>query len=249
MGLRPYILAGGQSSRMGTDKAMRTLAGRTLLGRAVDLLRSISALEEPDGKVIVTIVGDRTEVEGADRVILDKHPRCGPLGGIEAALRDLADHGGAEWAFFIPVDMPFLPAGPIDALLREWREAGQRGARVCWLEVDGRIQPLISMVHQSLHPLTVEALTAGYLKVTPVLQDAAEVLASHPECGIGLRHSRVQTIQTGVHRTQVERVDLASAVLGWSATAEQQRLQRRWFSNLNSEEEFLDAETFLSCSG
>ncbi len=48
-----YVLAGGRSSRMGTDKAMLMLEGRTLLERAA------SAVESATG--VAVIVGDPTQ--------------------------------------------------------------------------------------------------------------------------------------------------------------------------------------------
>ena len=45
-----FILAGGKSTRMGADKAFVTLEGRTLLARALELARSVTA--------DVRIVGD-----------------------------------------------------------------------------------------------------------------------------------------------------------------------------------------------
>ena len=75
------VLAGGQSSRFGSDKALAPLGGRTLLARA------IVALEAQCADVIVVGRGDF-----ADR------PRAGmgPLGGINAALHHAATHGYAE---------------------------------------------------------------------------------------------------------------------------------------------------------
>jgi len=242
MRIRPYILAGGRSSRMGRDKAMLTLGGRTLLGRAVDTLRSVPALKDGAGKVTVTVAGERTELEGADRSIVDRYPGCGPLGGIEASLRDLKENGSAEFALFLPVDMPFLPAGLIDALVQEWSGAAGDGATVCCPVVDGRPQPLVSLVHKSVHPFAAAAITAGQLKVTPVWQSATQVLASSSIAGIGYGQSRF-------HRTPVSLDVNVAAIAGWNVPIADERLNRLWFSNLNDEEEFREAETFFSCMG
>lgn len=247
MRIRPYILAGGRSSRMGRDKAMLILRGRTLLGRAVDTLRAVPSLKDGEGRVVVTIVGDRVELEGADRAVADRYPGCGPLGGIEAALRDLEDNSdrkaGDEWALFLPVDMPFLPAGLIDALLREWSDATRRGARVCYVVVGGRPQPLVGMVHRAALPYVVEAITAGQFKVTPVLQSAAEAVASYCKGSISYSHS-------AVHTTPVSLNGSSAPVAGWNAPEEQERLKRLWFSNLNNADEFRDAvETFGTSQG
>lgn len=224
---------------MGKDKAALSLRGHTLLSRAVETLRKVPALADTYGRVIVTIVGMRTELEGADRAIADRYPGCGPLGGMEAALRDLEGSGDDEWAFFVPVDMPFLSSAAIDGLLREWVAASADGARVCHVVVDGRPQPLVSMMHRSVRPFMVEAITAGQFKVTPVLQSAGEFLAS----------PHVDRIGSGLHTTQAGQDVLASAVAGWTVTGEQEHLKRLWFSNLNTEQEFLEAETFLATLG
>lgn len=75
------VLAGGQSSRFGSDKALAALGGQTLLARAV------ASLEAQCDSVIVVGRGDV-----ADR------PRTGmgPLGGINAALHHAAANDYAE---------------------------------------------------------------------------------------------------------------------------------------------------------
>src|SRR6267378_5266072 len=74
-----FILAGGKSTRMGTDKAFAALDGRTLLARALDLARSVA----PD----VRVVGDAAKFAAFAPVVEDVFRDCGPLGGIHAALR------------------------------------------------------------------------------------------------------------------------------------------------------------------
>jgi len=77
------VLAGGQSTRFGSDKALAVLGGETLLLRAVDLLSGWCE------KVVV--IGR----EEAPAPTLPDWPRpgMGPLGGIAAALYDARDEG------------------------------------------------------------------------------------------------------------------------------------------------------------
>lgn len=77
------VLAGGQSTRFGSDKALAELDGQSLLTRAVDALSGWCE------KVVV--VGR----EEAPAPTLPDWPRAqmGPLGGIAAALHLAADEG------------------------------------------------------------------------------------------------------------------------------------------------------------
>lgn len=239
MVIRPYILAGGRSSRMGKDKAKLLLAGASLLRRAVETLRAVSALQDSSGQVMVTIVGERPDLAGADRVIVDRYPACGPLGGMEAALGDLHRGAEAEWAFFMPVDMPFLSAKVIAGLLLEWDAASAEGARLCHVTADGKPQPLVSLIHRSAHPFILEALTAGRYRVTPVLQSAGELLAS----------TDANSLRSVLHVTDANRYAMASASAGWNATGEPEDVKRLWFLNVNTPKEFLEAETLLRSLG
>ena len=69
-----FVIAGGQSSRMGRDKAFLTLGGSTLLERALAVARCVS--QE------VTIVGQREKFAACGNVIEDVYPGQGPLAGI-----------------------------------------------------------------------------------------------------------------------------------------------------------------------
>ena len=71
------VLAGGQSTRFGSDKALAELGGQTLLARAYDALSGFCEL---------VVVAGRDK--GPGHVIPDwPHAGMGPLGGIAAALR------------------------------------------------------------------------------------------------------------------------------------------------------------------
>lgn len=99
------VLAGGKSSRFGTDKALAELDGRTLIARAVDTLSTFCE------KVIV--VGRKTAL--APTIPDWPHPDMGPLGGIAAALR-YAQHEGYDSVLTCGVDSVALPASLLSDL-------------------------------------------------------------------------------------------------------------------------------------
>ena len=92
------VLAGGQSSRFGSDKALAELEGQTLLARAVDLLAGWCDH--------VVVVGR----EVAPAPCLPDWPQggMGPLGGIAAALHYAAVEG-FDAVLTCGVDSPGLP--------------------------------------------------------------------------------------------------------------------------------------------
>lgn len=95
--LSAAVLAGGMSRRMGRDKALQTVAGRTLLARAVDAVRDVAS--------DVCIVGYRDAYRAFSvPVIVDEYPGAGPLGGIATALR----HARQEFVLVVACDLPFL---------------------------------------------------------------------------------------------------------------------------------------------
>ncbi len=94
------VLAGGQSTRFGSDKALAVLNGQTLLERAV------ARLSPWCGGVIV--VG-RAAAPVSVPVVPDwPRPGMGPLGGVAAALRHGRDAGFAA-VLTIGVDSLGLP--------------------------------------------------------------------------------------------------------------------------------------------
>lgn len=94
------VLTGGASSRMGADKALLAWNGR----RAVDL---IAALAEAAGAAVVLTVG---RDHGLPHVA-DDTPGAGPVGGVLAGARALAERG-LERMLVLAVDAP--TAAPAD---------------------------------------------------------------------------------------------------------------------------------------
>ncbi len=92
------ILAGGDSRRMGQDKAALVLDGRTLLQRVTATMQSIFP------KVIVSVRQPRSGVELPQ--VCDEQASSGPLAGLVAGLAQ-AD---TPWVFAVACDMPFVTA-------------------------------------------------------------------------------------------------------------------------------------------
>ena len=88
------VLAGGRSSRFGSDKAAALLEGRRLLDHAATNIA-------PFVERVVTVGGD----EGVPDL---PAPGLGPLGGIAGAL-SFAEREGFGSVLTIACDMPRLP--------------------------------------------------------------------------------------------------------------------------------------------
>lgn len=101
MRLLGAVLAGGRSSRFGSDKALAVWAGRTLLDHAVASLA-------PHVEMVV-ICGRAGGL--ADRPA----PDMGPLGGLNAALHHAAEQG-FDAVLTTGCDMPVYPAELAKAL-------------------------------------------------------------------------------------------------------------------------------------
>lgn len=98
------VLAGGESSRFGSNKAQALFGGRSLIDHAAATLR-----RHADA---VIVVGER-----AGGLPDLPHAGLGPLGGIAAALDHAATHG-FRCVLTIGCDMPKVPDATIEALLR-----------------------------------------------------------------------------------------------------------------------------------
>jgi len=93
------VLAGGRSRRLGSDKRVERVGGRTLLRRAVDVLGEVF-----ESVMVVADAGSVLDVPAEVAVVRDRYPDCGPLAGIHAALSSC----GSGRVFVAGCDMPFL---------------------------------------------------------------------------------------------------------------------------------------------
>src|SRR5688500_8889848 len=144
MAMSGVVLAGGRSTRMGTDKALLTVDGVALVDRAAAVLAA--ACEE-----VFIASGDGVRL-GRRGGIADGVPDAGRLGGRlaarEAAARPLLA--------VVAVDMPHANAAVLETLARE---LGEADAAVP--VVEGRAHPLHGVYAVRCAPLLRDYLEDG----------------------------------------------------------------------------------------
>lgn len=101
------ILMGGQSSRMGTDKAFVEYKDQTLLEHALSHLKDLTT------EVYLSVNANQFEVlQGAYKCIQDKYIDKGPMGGILSALEALNQD-----LIVLAVDMPNAKQSILNSLI------------------------------------------------------------------------------------------------------------------------------------
>jgi molybdenum cofactor guanylyltransferase len=145
-----FILAGGKSARMGTDKAFVLLDGRTLLARMLHLARQLTSNAH--------IIGDPAKFAPFAPTIEDIFPGCGPLGGIHAALRS----SRTDLNVILAVDVPFVSLALLDYLVSR---ATSSNANVTLARAAGGFQPLCAIYRRSFADAAENALLAGHCKI------------------------------------------------------------------------------------
>jgi molybdopterin-guanine dinucleotide biosynthesis protein A len=164
--LAAFILAGGKSTRMGTDKAFLELGDVTLLGHALDLATSVTAR--------VFIIGDKEKFGKFGDVVEDVYRDRGPLGGIHAALAGSA----AELNFMLAVDLPFVEKAFIEHLFSR----AQTAAAVVTVPHTGSgFQPLCAVYRKEFAGVAEKSLLAGRNKIDSLFAEVSTEMVSEHE--------------------------------------------------------------------
>jgi len=222
-----YVLAGGRSSRMGTDKALLQLAGKPLIAHAVAKLRRIC--ED------VAILSNNAALADYAPLVSDLHPGCGPIAGIEAALT----HSAHAWNLILPVDMPFVPTELLFS-----RAAGAINAHpplsIEMFTIFGRPQPALCFLYQEVARYIGAAIERGDFQLMAALQAAATALAA-------LHNQPLDRILRNEPITFDYQFSALPGEGGPSlVTQAQQDAIRLWFENLNTPEDFALAEAHIA---
>ena len=149
------LLAGGESRRMGQDKATIRSRDRPLWEHQLDLLRKL----EPE-MLLVSARIDPPWRPASVEFVPDAHPSLGPLGGIGAALaRITSDH-----LLVLAVDMPFVTPGYLRGL---FQHAGSGRGVVPIIE--NRAEPLAAIYPREACIDFADALSGTDFSLQPLV--------------------------------------------------------------------------------
>jgi molybdopterin-guanine dinucleotide biosynthesis protein A len=152
-----FILVGGKSRRMGTDKAMLDLGGRKFVQIIAEALCAVA--EQP------RLVGAAYECSGCNLPnVADVYPEWGALGGLHAALSACSK----AWAAVVACDLPFV-TGDLFLRLASFRDSVDA---VAPLQADGWPQPLCAFYNAgTCGPVAEKLIAAGERRPRALLED------------------------------------------------------------------------------
>ena len=129
------VLAGGKSSRFGSNKALHQYEGITLLERTILLLTPFCQR--------IFISGQCESYKSFNKICIpDQINDIGPLGGIYSAMTTI----NSPYYLFMSCDMPFMSSDCIKKLLSLNHDA----QITYWIDSEGNLQLLPLLISKSL---------------------------------------------------------------------------------------------------
>jgi molybdenum cofactor guanylyltransferase len=156
-----FVQAGGGSTRLGSDKALIELGGKTMLERTTELLAAVC------GTVKIVAAAGKYATAPAP-VLEDNWPGEGPLGGILTALLEAQRHlPQNDWNLIVSCDMPFLS--------REWlaflcERASRSAVQVVVPGSASGLEPLCACWHTDATGSLQIIFDSGVRKVTEAMK-------------------------------------------------------------------------------
>lgn len=147
-----YILAGGKSSRMGTDKAFLKIGDKTFLENAIDILRPVCETR-------IKIVLNKNQTNIVEKLpqnltyIFDIYQNRGVLAGIHSALQDCQ----TKYAVILAVDLPFVTPDVILKLATSLTDF-QECPAIVPEQANHQLQPLCGIYNKNICLRKLESL-------------------------------------------------------------------------------------------
>lgn len=151
-----FILIGGQSRRMGTDKSQLVIAGQSFVERIAGELCGVTTS--------VRLVGcNRAALELELQSVPDVYPYWGALGGVHAAISACSE----QWALIVACDFPFVTR----QLFARLASVRADSDAVAPIQPDGIPQPLCALYRvEPCLQLAEQFIKSGERKPVALLQ-------------------------------------------------------------------------------
>jgi len=153
MQITGIILSGGQSTRMGTDKALLQINGKTFLENTIEMCK-------PFCQVILISSNNSTHEKFGLGIVPDEFKNCGPLGGIYSCLKK----SDTDWNFVISVDAAFVEPEFIKYFISEIDDFDA----IVPFHEKGK-EPLIAFYHKNCLDAIEKMLGSGNFKMHNLL--------------------------------------------------------------------------------
>ena len=160
MTLSAVLLAGGESTRMGRDKATLEWRGVPLWAGQIEKLRALTS---------DIFVSARSAVpwRPADvKLVIDKLPPRGPLSGVAASLATME----TDCLLVLAVDMPFITLSHLRRVC-DCAKPGMGAVPV----VNGKVEPLVAVYPKRSASIFAEALNGTDHSLQQVVRRLAEL--------------------------------------------------------------------------
>jgi len=147
MTLTAVLLAGGESRRMGEDKATILFRGQPLWQIQLDLLRKLQPEE-----IFISARVDPPWRPADVQFISDDPPSRGPLSGLTGTLAQIQ----TDYLLALAVDMPFMT----ESYLRGLCERSEQGRGVVPV-LENRFEPMAAIYPRDAYEDVISALSSG----------------------------------------------------------------------------------------
>lgn len=151
------ILAGGQSTRMGQDKALMEFDGIPMIQHIANTLKAFT-------NEIIVASNNPVHHQFGDCGVLDNFPNSGPMAGIEAGLSQSRN----DLSIVISCDAPFVNELVIEKLIEAEKKAGEMTEAVV-ASCGTQIHPLIGIYRKSSLDIIRTRLQEGQLRMMDLL--------------------------------------------------------------------------------
>lgn len=148
------ILAGGQSKRLGVDKAELIVGGRSILERTVLIIKQIFA-------EVIVVSNVRRDIVGEDVIqVKDIAGAKGALGGIYTGLA----HASYDRSFITACDMPYIMPQMVELIAQRPQKD------VVVPRVNGNFEPLFAVYSNQCIPIIEQMISCNILKISDLFK-------------------------------------------------------------------------------